>query len=169
MRRRRNILWIFRFNLLFDFGLVRNTRPAVFNFRLRNFRFHSWRPGGSRRFHEPRGSGHHESVALHFRQRSRPGRCRQINSRLALNSKPLNGSRRICVHHVVIWPVIVDHIVLNGDVRHVHRIIDIGDILRGRKDPVAQNWFADESDVAKIVILRADIQLDVHASADRLS
>jgi hypothetical protein len=55
---------------------------------------------------------------------------------------------------------------LNGDVRDVHRVINIGDVLYWRSDVVAQNRFTDVANLAKIVILRTDIELDVHLRAD---
>src|SRR5207248_79 len=65
--RRRNILWIFGFDLLFKFRLVRHAFPAVLNLWLCNLRLHSWRFGGRRRLRELLGSCDQQFVALHFR------------------------------------------------------------------------------------------------------
>jgi hypothetical protein len=58
---------------------------------------------------------------------------------------------------------------LHVDVCHVHRVRDVGNVLHRRYDPVAQDRLADEPDVAKVVILRPDIERHIHVSADRLS
>src|SRR5438552_12971543 len=81
----------------------------------------------------------------------------------------LNRSARLCTDHVVIRAVIIDDIVLNGDVSHVHRVRDVRNVLRWRKDAIPQDRFTDKSNVTKIVILRTDIEFDVHPGADRLS
>src|SRR5439155_11795969 len=64
--------------------------------------------------------------------------------------------------------VIIDHVVLNGDVRHVHGVSDVGYVLRRRKDSISQDRFTDKTNVTKIVILRSDIVFNVHARADWL-
>ena len=68
---RRNILWIFGFDFLFQFRLVRHALPAVLDLWLCNLRLHSWRFRGRRCFRELLGSGDQEFVPLHFGERSR--------------------------------------------------------------------------------------------------
>jgi hypothetical protein len=58
---------------------------------------------------------------------------------------------------------------LNGDVSHVHRVINIGDVLHSRSDVIAENRFTDVANLAEIVILRADIELDIHLRTNRPS
>ena len=65
--RRRNILWIFGFDLLFKFRLVRHALPAMLDLWLCNLRLHSWRFRSRRRFRELLGSCDQQFVALHFR------------------------------------------------------------------------------------------------------
>src|SRR4029077_1287008 len=72
-------------------------------------------------------------------------------------------------NNVNIRAVIIDHVVLNGDIGHVHRVIDVGNVLRRREDAIPQDRFTDKPNVTKIVIFRADIEFDIDASADWLS
>ena len=168
-RWRRNILRVLGFNLLFHLGSIGNTLPAVFNLWLRDFGFHCWRRNAGRRLGELRRCTYHELVALHFGERPRFSSGRQISGSLPLDSEPLNRPARVLVNDVVIRAVIIDHIVLNVDVGHVHRVGDIGNVLCWWKDPVPQNRFTDKTNVAKVVIFRADIVFDVHGGADGLS
>jgi hypothetical protein len=58
---------------------------------------------------------------------------------------------------------------LNGDVRDVHRVVNVSHILNARSDVIAQDRFTDVADLAKVVIFRADIELDVHLRTNRSS
>src|SRR5438094_807030 len=111
----------------------------------------------------------HELVALHFGERPGFSSGRQISGSLPLDSEPLNRPARVLVNDVVIRAVIIDHIVLNVDVGHVHCVRDVSDVLRWRIEPIPQNRFTDKTNVAKVVIFRADIVFDVHGGADGLS
>jgi hypothetical protein len=146
-----------------------NSSPATVDLRLRNFGLYSRRLGGRRCLGELGRSGHHQFVPLHFGERAGFGGCRKIGRRLPLNVEPLNRPVRVRAQHLVIRPIIVDHIILNGDVRDVHRVIDIGDVLHWRSDVTAQDRFTDKADLAEIVIFRTDIELDVHLRTNRSS
>src|SRR5205823_9573760 len=165
---RRNVLGIFSFNLLFQFGSVLNTSPAVFDFWLCNLRFHSWRRNAGRCLDQFIRCTHYELVALDLRERPGFSRGGQISRSLPLDRQPLNRPGRVRANDVVIRTVIIDHVVLNVDVGHVHRISDVRNILRRRKDSISQDRFTDETHVTKIVILRTDIVFNVHARADWL-
>ena len=141
----------------------------MFNLWLRDFGFHRWRRNAERRLGELERCSYHELVALDFRERPGFSSGGQITRSLPLDSEPLNGPARVFVNDVVIRAVIIDHIVLNVDVGHVHRIRDVGNVLRWWKDAVPQNRFTDKTNVAKVVILRADIVFDVHTGTDGLS
>src|SRR6266496_1001988 len=125
-----NILGIFGFNLLLKLRLIRNAGPAVFDLWLRDFGFHSWRRNAGRRLGEFRRCSYHELVTLHFGESSGFSRGGQISDSLPLDSESLNRTARVCADHVIIRAVIIDHIVLNSDVGHVHRVTDIGNVLR---------------------------------------
>jgi hypothetical protein len=144
-----------------------NSGPAAVYLRLRNFGLHSWRPGTGRCLREPGRSGHYQFVPLHFGEPTGFGGYRKIGRRLPLDAEPLNRPVRVRAQHLVIRPVIVNHIILNGDVRDVHRVINVGNILHSRSDVTAQNRFADVTDLAEIIIFRADIVLDVYLRTDR--
>jgi hypothetical protein len=58
---------------------------------------------------------------------------------------------------------------LNGDVRDVHRVVYVGHILDARSDVIAQDRFTDVANLTKVVIFRADIELDVHLRTNRSS
>ena len=58
---------------------------------------------------------------------------------------------------------------MNGDVRDVHRVVNIGNILHSRSDVTAQDRFTDVADFAEIVIFRTDIELDVYLRTNRSS
>jgi hypothetical protein len=58
---------------------------------------------------------------------------------------------------------------LNGDVGHVHRVIDVGDILNWRNDVIAQNRLTDVTNLAKVVVRRADIELNIHLRTNKPS
>ena len=146
-----------------------NSSPAAVDFRLRNFGLNSRRLGSRRCLRELGRSGDHQFVPLHFGERAGFGGCRKIGRRLPLDAEPLNRPVRVRAQHLVIRPIIVDHIVLNGDVRDVHRVINIGKILHSRSDVTAQDGFADVADLAEIVIFRTDIELDVHLRTYRPS
>ena len=141
----------------------------MLNFWLRNFGFHSRRLHGRRRFGELRWRGKEEFVALHLGERPGLNRSREISRGLSLNREPLNRPARVSVHCVEIRAVVIDHVILHRDIGHVHRVRDVRNILHRRKDPVAQDRLADEPDIAEIVILRADIERDIHVHADGLS
>ncbi len=141
----------------------------MFNLWLHDLGFHSWRRNAGRRLGELRRCSHHELVTLHFGESSGFSRGGQISGSLPLDSESLDRPARVCADHVKIRAVIIDHIVLNGDVGHVHRVTDIGNVLRRRKDAVPQDRFTDKANVAEVVIFRADIEFDVHAGADGLS
>src|SRR5439155_18706384 len=49
----------------------------------------------------------------------------------------------------------------------VHRVIDVGDVLDWGSDVVAQDWFTDVANFAKVVIFRPNIELDVYLRTDR--
>src|SRR5437660_8735063 len=166
---RRNALWIFLFNLLFQFGSVRNTLPAVFDLWLRNFGLHFGRRTGRRRFGDLRRCSHEELVALHLGKRPRFNCCGQISGGLPLDGEPLNRPARVSVNHVVIRAVIINHIILHRDVGHVHGVGDVGNVLRRRKDAVPQNRLTDKTNITEVVIFRPDIELDIHGCADWLS
>ena len=144
-----------------------NSGPAAVDLRLRNFGLHSWRLGSRRCLREPKRSRHYQFVSLHFGKRAGFGGCRKIGRRLPLDAEPLNRSVRVRAQHFVIRPIIVDHIILNGDVRDVHRVINIGNVLHSRGDVTAQDRFTDVADLAEIVIFRTDIELDVYLRANR--
>jgi hypothetical protein len=134
-----------------------------------DFCFHGWRRNSRSCLGKFIRCTHNEFVALHLRQRSGFSCGRQISRSLTLYSEPLNRPARVCAHNVNIRPVIIDHIVLNVDVGHVHRVSDVGDVLRWRKDPIPQDRFTDKTNVTEVVILRTDIELDIHPGANRLS
>jgi hypothetical protein len=144
-----------------------NSGPAAVDLRLRNFGFHSRRLGSRWRLREPGRSGHHQFVPLHFGERARFGGCRKIGRRLPLDAEPLNRPVGVRAQHLVIRPIIVDHIILNGDVRDVHRVINVGDVLHSRSDVTAQDRFTDVANFAEIVIFRTDIELDVYLRTNR--
>jgi hypothetical protein len=146
-----------------------NSGPAAIDLRLRNFGLHSRRLGSRRCLSDLERSGYHQFVPLHFGERAGFGRCREIGRRLPLDSEPLNRSVRVRAQHFIIRPIIVDHIILNGDVRDVHRVINIGNVLHSRGDVTAQDRFTDVADLAEIVIFRTDIELDVNLRANRSS
>jgi hypothetical protein len=106
---------------------------------------------------------------LHLRERAGLCGCGKISGGLPLDREPLNRPARVRTNHVVIRAVIINHIVLNGDVGHVHRVGDVGNVLRRGKEAIPQDRFTDKANVTEVVILRADIELDVHAGPDRLS
>ena len=41
----------------------------------------------------------------------------------------MDRAARTRAEHIVIRAVIINHIVLVGDVGHVHRVVDVGDVL----------------------------------------
>lgn len=166
---RRDVLGIFSFNLLFKFGFVSNAGPATFNLWLCNLRFYSGRRNVRRRLGQFVRCTHQKLVPLDLRERPAFGRRGKIGRSLALYREPLNRPARVTAHHVVIRAVIIDHIVLNVDVRHVHCVRDVSDVLRWRIEPIPQNRFADEPNVAEVVIFRPDIEFDIDASTDRPS
>jgi len=137
----------------------------VFKLWLRDFGFHRWRlrSRGLGKFLRRRNE---KLVSLHLSKSSRFSRAGQISSSLPFDSEPLNRPARVLVNDVVIRSVVIDHVVLNVDVGHVHRVRDVGNVLRWWKDPVPQNRFTDETNVAEVVIFRTDIEFDVHAGAD---
>jgi hypothetical protein len=141
----------------------------MLDLRLCDFGFHSRRRNSRSCLGKFIRCTHDEFVTLHLRQPSGFSRGRQISRSLTLYSKPLDRPARVRTHNVNIRPVIIDHIVLNGDVGHVHCVADVGNVLRWGKDPIPQNRFTDKTNVTKVVILRADIELDIHPGADRLS
>jgi hypothetical protein len=143
--------------------------PAVFNFRLRYFSLHLWRRHSLSGFGDFLRSSNNKFVALHSCQRPRFSRYRQIRGWLSLDAQALNGSSRVRIQHVVIRAVIINYIILNGDVGHVHRVVDIGNILRWRKDTISQDRLTDKTNIAEVVILRSDIELDIYLAADWLS
>ena len=114
-----------------------------------------------------RRSRNDQFVPLHFRERTRLGGHREIGGRLPLDAEPLDGSRRGCAQHLVTRSIIVDHIVLNCDVRDVYRVVDVGHVLNTRSDVIAQNGFADVTNLTKIVVFRADIELDIDLRTNR--
>jgi hypothetical protein len=146
-----------------------NSGPAAVDLRLRNFGLYSWRLCSRRCLGELGRSGHHQFVPLHFGERAGFGCCRKISRRLPLDIEPLNRPVRVRAQYLVIRPIIVDHIIFNGDVRDVHRIIDVGNILHWRNDVVAQDWFTDVADLAKVVIRGANIELDIHLRTNESS
>ena len=139
-----------------------NSSPAAVDLRLRNFGLHSWRLRSRRCLCDPGRSGHYQFVPLHFGESAGFGGCRKIGRRLPLDAEPLNRPVRVRAQHLVIRPIIVDHIILNRDVGDVHRVIDVGDVLHSRSDVIAQDRFTDVADLAEIVIFRTDIVLNVH-------
>jgi hypothetical protein len=154
---------------LFQFRLVRHALPAALDLWLGNSSLHSlWFCAGGC-FRELLGSSDQQFVPLHFRQRSRLHCGRQIRRSLSLDRQPLDRTARVSIHNGVIRAVIVNDVVLNGDVRHVHRVGDVRNILHSRKNPVAQNRLADKPHIAEVVILRANIERYIHVRADRLS
>jgi hypothetical protein len=58
---------------------------------------------------------------------------------------------------------------LNRDVCDVHRVIDVSHVLHWRRDVIAQNRFTNVANLAKVVILRTDIELDVHLRTNGLA
>ena len=103
----------------------------MFHLWLRDFGFHRWRRNACGCLDELGRCSDHELVALHFGKRPGFSSAGQISGSLPLNSEPLNRPARVFVNDVVIRAVIIDHIVLNIDVRHVHGVRDVGNVLRG--------------------------------------
>ena len=141
----------------------------MLNFWLRNFGFHSRRLHGRRRFGELRWRGKEEFVALYLGERPGFNRSGQIPRRLSLDREPLYRPARVRVHDVEIRAIVIDHVILHGDIGHVHGARDVGDVLHRRKDPVTQDWLADKPNIAEVVILRTDIEHDIDVHADGLS
>ena len=71
------------------------------------------------------------------------------------------------IHYLEIRPVIVNRLVFLSDVRDVHRLIDVGDVLVHIDNAGTQDWLADVANVHKIVIPRADVELDVQMARER--
>ena len=164
-----NFLGILRFDLLLELRSVLNTGPATFNLRLGNFSFHSLRPDGRRRLGDPGRRSYHQLIALHFGESSGFNRGGQISAGLSLNRKPLNRPARVRADHVVIGTVIVDDVILNGDVGDVYCVGNVGNVLRWRKDSIPQDRLTDKANVTKVIIFRTNIVLHVHASPNRPS
>ena len=78
------------------------------------------------------GRSDNKFIPLDSGQRPRLNRYGQVRSWLSLDAQALNGPGRVRIEHIVIRAVIVNHIVLNADVGHVHRVVDIGNVLRHR-------------------------------------
>ena len=141
----------------------------MLNFWLRNFGFDGGRLRGGRCRAYLGWRANQELVALHLRECPGFQGSGWIRRRLSLDCKPLNGPTRVCVHYIKIRAVVIDHVVLHGDIGHVYRVCDVGDVLHRRKNPIPQHRLADEPHVAEIVIFRADIVHDIDVRADRLS
>jgi len=110
----------------------------------------------------------HEFSALHFRQCSGFGRHRQISTRLPLDREALNWPARTRAQRIVIGTIVIYDIVLNNDVGHVHGVVNVGDILRPRVNPIAQDRLTDKTSIDKVVVGWTDIEFDVHLAANGL-
>ena len=71
--------------------------------------------------------------------------------------------------HVVIRTIIIHDVVPNGNVGHVHSVVDIGDVLRRCEDAIAQDRLTDKTNIDEVVILGTDIKFDIRLCANRLS
>ena len=160
---------IFGFDFLLDLGRVGYARPAFFNLWLRDLCFHSRRRESCGRLLNFRRRGNHEPVALHFSDRTRFHGRRRIDIRLPLEREALDRPARLRAERVVIGAVIVDDVVVYRDVGHVHGLVHESDVLRGSKNALAQDRFADVADVDKIVIGRSDIKDEIDVDANRLA
>jgi predicted XRE-type DNA-binding protein len=87
---------------------------------------------------------------------------------LSIDFEPLNRTSRARAQHVIVGTIIIDHVVLNADVGHVHRVVDVVDVLRPRVNAIAQDRLTDKASIDKIVIGRTDIEFDVHLTANGL-
>src|SRR5205807_1863173 len=52
------------------------------------------------------------------------------------------------------------------DVRHVHRLSDVGDVLIGGENPLPENGLTDVADIDEVVVGRSDVEIDVHPGGD---
>src|SRR4029077_11282940 len=52
---------------------------------------------------------------------------------------------------------------------HVHRVVDVSNVLRRCENSIAQNRLTDKPSIDKVVVVGTDIKIDVYASANRLS
>jgi len=75
--------------------------------------------------------GDQELIPLHFRQLLVLGGGAQIDVRFALQLQPWNLPCRVSVDAIVIGAVVVttDRVVV-GDVGHIHRAVDVGNVFR---------------------------------------
>jgi hypothetical protein len=161
---------IFGFDFLLYLGRIGYACPTFFNFWLRDLCFHGRRRTncGGRLLNFGR-CGHDKLIALDFGNRAGLHRRCCIDILLALERQALDWSARLRAERVVIRTIIVNDVVVNRDVRHVHGLVDESNILRWRKDAFAQNRLTDVADVDEIVVGRTDIKSEVDVDADGLA
>lgn len=158
---------ILSFHFLLQLRFVRHTGPAFLNFGLRDLRFHRRRRRQfGRRLLDPRRGGNNQCASLHFGDGTGFHRGIRIDVLLAFEFQTLNGATRLRAERVVIGTVIINNVVGGGDVGHVHRLVDVSNVLGRREDAITQDRLADVTNIDKVVVGRPDIVFDIYAEAD---
>ena len=135
--------------------------------RLLDFLLHHFGRDGFRRFLKNLRRGDNERVSLHLHKGFGLHRDAQISIAIALHLQALNRASRVTAERIVIGPVIGISRVRVGDVRHIHRLADVEDVLVRCVKPFPQERLSDITDIDEVVIRRADIEIYVDACVDR--
>ena len=156
--------------LLFEFFLclgIAYARPAPVDVGFGHFRFHIGRRHFTRGLGNVSGSRHHERLSLHLRLESAGFRHGgEVYIRVALNGQALNRPAGPLIDDIDVGAVIVNGAVVISDVGHVHRLVDVSDVLRWSEDALAQNRLTDVAYIDEVVVSGADIELDIHLARD---
>src|SRR4029077_16413983 len=89
-----------------------------------------------------------------------------IDIRLSFKLQFLDRAARVLIYGVEIRSVIVNRFIFVSDVGDVHRLVDVGHVLRNIDNSGTQDRLANVTDVNEIVVSGANVEFDVQMAGE---
>src|SRR6185437_5420368 len=106
-------------------------------------------------------------VALDFGQAAGLRGAGNIDAFLPLKSEPLDRASGDSVNDINVGTVVINRLIVIGNVRDVNGLLNVSDVLSHRHDALAKNGLANIANVHKVVVGGTNVELHVDGAANR--